>query len=252
MICPQRSSVRVTYAGAIRNPITSAAAGTAPPEGRGRKRNLRLVRAVEDVPLVPLAREDVGQRGGVSERIDVVGDGRLHAETVPEVAPPVEELAPPGLLSRQVAVGLDVLTAGDVPLSALDQLACAREQLRVDPLDPLVDPCFPARVDELGVLVAAVGGGAECGQGLVRPGLPGPHPDRVDMGGADHVDDHGATSGCEARRPRTAARRAFDRSAVSSTRSAPSAGSSSRLTRSTAFTGSAKRSVTGPRAPFGS
>ena len=168
-----------------------AAAGAAPAEERRGQLDLARVRAVEDVAGVALGRQDVGQRGRVPERVDVVADGRAHAEAVGEVAPPVPELATQAELRRGVGVGLHVLTAGHGPLPALHERAHALEQAAVEPLDPAVEPRLAARVDELGVLVAAVGRRAERRERLVDAGLPPPQPDGIDVGVAHHVDDHG-------------------------------------------------------------
>jgi hypothetical protein len=103
----------------------------------------------------------------------------------------VPELATQAELRRSVGVGLHVLTAGHRPLPALYEGTHALEQAAVEPLDPPVEPRLAARVDELGVLVAAVGRRAERRERLVDARLPPPQPDGIDVGVADHVDDHG-------------------------------------------------------------
>ena len=139
--------------------LRSAAAP--PAEGRRGKRDAVGVRAVEDVGVTALLREQVGQRRRVPEGVDVVGHGRRDAEAVQEVPPPMPELALPALGRRQVGVGLDDHRAGDVPLAAAHERVHPRRELGLQPRHPAVQPRLPAREDELRVLVAAVGGGAE-------------------------------------------------------------------------------------------
>jgi hypothetical protein len=167
-----------------------AAPGAAPVERGRRQGDLRRVRAVEDVGLHALRGEQVGQRRRVPERVDVVGHPRRRAEALREVAAPVAQLAPPALGGRQVGVGLDDHPARRVPAPGRDELVHARRQLRVDPLDPAVQPRLAAGVDQLGVLVAAVGRRPEARQGLVDPGGPAPQPHGIDVGVAHHVDHH--------------------------------------------------------------
>jgi hypothetical protein len=172
------------------------AAAAAPSErGRG-QRDAVAVRAVEDVRVAALLCQQVGQRGRVTEGVDVVGDGRREPEALGEVAPTVTELAPPALRRRQVRVGLDDHRAGDVPLPAAHERVHPLRELGLEARDPAVQPRLPAREDELRVLVAAVGGGAERRERLVHAGRPAPQPDRVDVRVPDHVQDRG----CRGRR----------------------------------------------------
>ena len=180
------------------------AAAAAPAErGRG-QRDAVGVRAVEDVRVAALLRQQVGQRGRVPEGVDVVGDGRREPEALGEVAPAVAELAPPALRRRQVRVGLDDHRAGDVPLPAAHERVHPLRELGVQPRDPAVQPRLPAREDELRVLVAAVGGGAERRERLVHAGRPAPEPDRVDVGVADHVEDRARSARGGRRHPLSA------------------------------------------------
>jgi hypothetical protein len=136
-----------------------------------------------------VTREDVRQGRRVAEGVHVVAHLRAHPETVPEVALAVEDLAVQAHERGEVHVRLDVLAARDVPPAALDQPPHPLEELGVDTFHLLEEPRLPAGEDELGVLVAAVRGGAERGQRLVDPGLPGPQPHGIDMGVANHVND---------------------------------------------------------------
>jgi hypothetical protein len=166
-------------------------AAAPPAEGRRGERDAVGVRAVEDVGVAALLRQQVGQGGRVPERVDVVGDGGREAEAVDEVAPAMAELAPPALGRRQVRVGLHDHRAGDVPLPAAHERVHPLRELRVQPRHPAIQPCLPAREHELRVLVAAIGGGAERRQRLVHTGRPAPQPDRVDVRVPDHVQDRG-------------------------------------------------------------
>jgi hypothetical protein len=135
----------------------------------------------------------------MAEGVHVVAHLRAHPEAVAEVAPAVEYLAREAHLRRQVHVGLEVLAARDVPPAVLNQNLHSREELGVYALHLLVEPGFAAGVDELGVLVAALGGGAEGGQRLVHAGLPAPQPHWVDVRVPYHVDDQGSPLGIEER-----------------------------------------------------
>ena len=167
-----------------------AAADALPDEGVGGQRHLVLLGPAEDVGGVAVAGEDVGQRRGVAEAVDVVADARRDAEAVAEVALAVLDLAVEAGGGGQVEVGLDELAAGDVPLAALDQGADAGEEVGAQPLDLGVEPGLAAGEDELRVLVAAVGHRGGGGERLVGAGLPAPEPHRVDVGIRDHVDAH--------------------------------------------------------------
>jgi hypothetical protein len=168
------------------------AAAAAPAEGGRGERDAVGVRAMEHVRVAALLGQQVGQRGGMPEGVHVVGHGRREPEAVHEVAPTVPELAAPALRRREVRVGLDDHRAGDVPLPAAHELVHPRGELGVQPRDPPVQPRLTAGEDELRVLVAAIGGGAEGRERFVDAGRPAPQPDRVDVGVADHVQDRGA------------------------------------------------------------
>ena len=170
------------------------AAGALPAEDVGGEGDLVLFGPAEDVGLVAMFEEDVGQARGVAEAVDVVADPGRDAEAVAEVALAVDDLAVQVLGGRQVEVGLDELAAGDVPLAAFDQAADAGEQLGVEAFDLPVEPGLAAGEDELRVFVAAVGHRGGGGQRLVGAGLPRPEPHRVDVGVGDHVDAHGRLS----------------------------------------------------------
>ena len=87
-------------------------------------------------------------------------------------------------------VRVDDLAACDVPLTALDQLHYAGEELRADALDLLVEPGFAAREDKLRIFVATVRRRGHGCESLVDAGLPRPQPDGIDMRVADHMDAH--------------------------------------------------------------
>ena len=167
-----------------------AAAYALPDERIGGERNLMLLRPPEDVAGVAVVGEYVGQARRMAEAVDVVADGRRHPEPVAEVTLPVDDLSAKTHFGRQVEVGLDELAAGDVPLPAFDEFPDAGEQIRANLLHLLVDPCLAAGEDELGVLIAAIGRRCHRRECLIRAGLPGPQPDRVDMRIADHMDEH--------------------------------------------------------------
>ena len=167
-----------------------AAFDAAPDEGVGRKRDLVLLRPAKHVTGVAMRSEDVRKARCVAEAVDVVADRRRDPEPVAEIALPMRDLAVKPGFGRQVQVGLQELAAGDVPLPALDMLADALEQLGMQLLHLLVEPGLAAREDELRILVAPVGRRAHRGQRLVGSSLPGPQPDRVDVGVADHVNEH--------------------------------------------------------------
>src|SRR5215212_8930298 len=145
---------------------------------------------MEYVPHVTVACEHVRQGRRVAEGVDVVAHFRAHPETVLEIALAVEDLAVQSHESGEVDVGLDVLAPRDVPPAALDETPYPLEELRVDPLNLLEEPGFPAGEDELRILVAAIRGGTKSGQRLVNSRLPGPQPYGVDVGVSYHVDYH--------------------------------------------------------------
>ena len=167
-----------------------AARHPAPDEDVRGQRHLMLLGAAEDVAVIAVLDEDVGQAGGVAEAVDVVSDGRRDAEAVAEIALAVDELAMQPGGGRQVQVGLDELPARNMPLAALDELPDPREEIGTHALDDLVEPGFAAGEDELRVFVAPVGGRGHRRQRLVGAGLPAPQPHGIDMGVADHVDAH--------------------------------------------------------------
>ncbi len=133
-----------------------------------------LLGPAEDVPGVAVLDEDIGQARRVAEAVDVVGGDRRDPETIAEVALAVNQLAVEAGRGRQVEVGLEELSAGDVPLAALDELADALEKVGPDALGLLVEPGFAAGEDEFGIFVAAVGGRRHGGERLVDPRLPRP------------------------------------------------------------------------------
>ena len=163
--------------------------GRSPPErfcGQG----LFLRRgAQEHVRADPRLGEQLGQCGGVAERVDVAADRRHGSEAVGEEALGVKCLANEGLAVGQVAVRFDPPAAHDDEAALGDAAGNVLEQLGVDGLDPFEVGDGITGENKLRVLVHAVEGRTERGPYLVQALLPLPEPHRVDMGVADHVDE---------------------------------------------------------------
>jgi hypothetical protein len=140
-----------------------------------------------DIHLESGQPEDLGQAAAVPEGIEVVGDARRDAESLPEVAPALSDRPDERLRPRQVDVGLDEPTARYRPAARADMTPDRFEERRVEPFGPLVQDGLVVAEDEARMLVEDVDRVAEGRQALRRALLP-PLPDRVEMGIADQVD----------------------------------------------------------------
>ena len=124
----------------------------------------------------------------MAEAVDVVADGAGDVEAVGEVGLGDMSLFDEAVFGGEVAVGLDVPTADDLPASLGDEVLDTGEEVGVGLLDDFVEPGVAAGEDEVGVFFKAADGGVGGGDGFVEAGGPLPAPDGVEVGVADHVD----------------------------------------------------------------
>ena len=145
-----------------------------PDESVGGKGGVLGIRAAEQVGRIAAPGQDLDKSAGVAERIQVGGGLDVHAEPVPEIALPEEDLADERFAARHVAVRLEEPAAEDVPLLGLDETPDAVEQLGLVFLDPLVEEGFVVAEDVPVVRFAESGRGPERGQRFARPFRPFP------------------------------------------------------------------------------
>src|SRR5216683_2057458 len=108
----------------------------------------------------------------MTECIDIISNGRTNPKTLQKVALPVKELALPPDGGWQVRIGLNHLSASNMPLALFDQAT-----------KPCLSPC----IEKVWVLITAVSGGTKGGQRLIGALLPVPEPDGIKMGITNHV-----------------------------------------------------------------
>src|SRR5439155_22847471 len=78
-----------------------------PSKGARGQRHLCGVRSVENVSEIAEFLQNVGNGGGMPERIDVVAHVRAHAKPILKVLLPAQNLAPPAHESGEIGVGLE-------------------------------------------------------------------------------------------------------------------------------------------------
>src|SRR6266852_3028373 len=100
----------------------------------------------------------------MTECIDIISNGRTNPKTLQKVALPVKELALPPDGGWQVRVGLNHLSASNMPLTSFDQATNARKKIRVQAFDQAIEPCLSPCIEKVRVLITAVSGGTKGGQ----------------------------------------------------------------------------------------
>jgi len=158
-----------------------------PPEQAARQALLVGHGAQEGVVVQPALLEDLRQRPAVAEAVDVEADARRDAELLLEVTLPDQALADERLAAGDVAVRLDPPAAGDLPAPFGHALPDLLEHGRIGAFHPLVEGRRAGDEDEVAILGHAIQSRAEGRPHLLEAFLPGPQPDRVDVGIADHV-----------------------------------------------------------------
>ena len=125
--------------------------------------------------------QQLRQRTGVAEGIDVVTDGSGCPKSVLKVTLAVQQLAANGLARWQVTVGLDPLSAHDVPSPSTHVFFDPLEQCRVHLLGPHIISSRTGSEKNVLAVVQPVGSGSKSGHHLSHALTPIPDPDRVDM-----------------------------------------------------------------------
>src|SRR5215469_10478410 len=82
----------------------------------------------------------------MTECIDIISNGRTNPKTLQKVALPVKELALPPDGDWQVGIGLNHLSASNMPLASFDQA---------------IEPCLSPCIEKVRVLITAVSGGTK-------------------------------------------------------------------------------------------
>src|SRR5215470_12200742 len=108
----------------------------------------------------------------MTECIDIISNGRTNPKTLQKVALPVKELALPPDNGRQVRVGLNHLSASNMPLASFDQATNARKKIRVQAFDQTIEPYLSPCIEKVRVLITTVSGGTKDGQRLIDTLLP--------------------------------------------------------------------------------
>lgn len=165
--------------------ITLGASPVKQPRGQG---ELVLLRPHHDVESLAGGTHQPRQHGCVAERVDIVADERKPSECPATVVAAERDLLRETDFTREVAIGLEIPAADDLPLTACDQFKDPPEKPRCEELDLLIDPRLAPGEDHVGVVLEQ---GADRFAGvddLIQPGGPRPEPDRVDVRVADEMD----------------------------------------------------------------
>src|SRR5260370_6876427 len=123
----------------------------------------------------------------MTECIDIISNGRTKPKALQKVGAPGKELALPPDGGWQVGIGLNHLSASNMPLASFDQATNARKKIRVQAFDQAIEPCLSPCIEKVRVLITAVSGGTKGGQRFVRALLPVPEPDGIKIGSTNHV-----------------------------------------------------------------
>ena len=146
-----------------------------------------LVRAAEYIAVVPRAGKYLHQSPRMTERVEVDGGCGFDTELLPEVAPPLGDLADERLAAGHIAVGLDVPAAHDMPLAQPHQFPDLPEQGGIILLNPAVYECFVMAEDVVVKLPAETRRAPEGGDCRGTALLPFPLPDGVKVCIADKM-----------------------------------------------------------------
>src|SRR5687767_6545248 len=118
--------------------------------------------------------EDLRQRSGVAETINVEAGPGDDAELLFEVALCVETVADERFTRRDVAIRLHPPTTNDAPTTFLDPLLNLGKHSRIRFLHPLVESGGTGDEGEVWIFFHPVEGGAKTGFDLVEAFLPLP------------------------------------------------------------------------------
>ena len=132
--------------------------------------------------------EDLGQAGGVSERIGRPGNARGFAEAAFEILLAVEEMTGEGFGVGEIGVGLDDRSADGIPPPRFHILFDAGEGGGIGAFDMLVNNRFAADEGEFFVLVHEIENGAAGDDAFVQAFAPVPEPDGIEMGVGDEME----------------------------------------------------------------
>ena len=158
-----------------------------PVEQLGGQHHLVRAGAHEHVAVRSRVPQQHRQRRGVTKRVDVVADTGADAELLREIALPVQRLPDEGFTRGDVAVRLNPPAIDDDPAALCDVVRNAREQRRIERLDPRIDVRLAAREHELAPLVEPVDRRPARADRLCTTFGPAPQPHRIEMRVADHV-----------------------------------------------------------------
>jgi len=128
----------------------------------------------------------------VSERIDVVSNRHVHAKALTEVPFSIKGLPDERFAIGQIAVWLDPPPVDDGPAPLRDEAPDAREQLRLQLLDPMVHEGFSSCEDEARMRLQQVDRRPAGPDGLGAALRPAPEPDGIQVRVADHVYARGS------------------------------------------------------------
>ena len=153
-----------------------------PTEKAGGKLLLVLLRAHHHIIFLSVGRHQLGKKGGMAKRIDIVsGLGEQTKPALEIIAPQLHLLVQP-LPAGQVAVGLDVPAADDFPAPGFNMFADALEKRGIDFLDLLIHPRFAPGKDDIGVPVEEVAHAFAGVEDFIETRRPRPEPDRINVG----------------------------------------------------------------------
>ena len=142
--------------------------------------------AADVAPIAALG-EDLDKSLGVAEGVHVDGHRGDHAELLLEVGKTRLDLTDKALARGDVAVGLNVPAAHDVPLPCGHQLLDAGEQGGIVGFGELIEQGLVV-AEDIVVLVGDLGGGVEGSQRGGCALVPVPLPDGIQVGVTDEVE----------------------------------------------------------------
>jgi len=117
----------------------------------------------------------------MAKGVEINGSSWSDPELLIEVPSSCQNLANESFARRHIAVGLEIPSTHDMPLSSFNKPANPVEQLRLVFLNPLVENYFVMIEDKALMLFTEIGSRAERGKRFTGPFLPFPLPDRIKM-----------------------------------------------------------------------
>ena len=134
-----------------------------------------------DIGIIAALREDLYKASCMTKGIEIDGSSWPDTELFIEVFPSCQNLANESFARRHIAVGLEIPSTHDMPLSDFNKPLNTVEQLGLVFLNPLVENDFVMIEDKALRLFTEIGSRAECGKRFTGPFLPFPLPDWIKM-----------------------------------------------------------------------